>query len=427
MLQGHGDDTFQYPDIRMNFSSNIFAHADMSELKAHLCRNIHLIDNYPEPSPHSLEQLIASKAGVSPDSVLVTNGATEAIYLIAQALVSIQSLQASVPSSQASVSSVRTSVPSVQTSVPSVQVSVPSAQASVSSSQASVSSAQVESAPPHIAPCTHFCTGPQPTFSEYADASLLQGLKEEKWSPVTPPIEPIMPIMPIMPIPSKKPIPPKKPIPQNNPPTLLWLCNPNNPTGSIYTPSEISDLARRYAYVVVDQSYEDLTLAPMMTPREAAASQNIIQIHSLTKTYAIPGLRIGYVVASPTVVGMLRRYVRPWSVNALAIEAGRWLLNHDLKAVPDLPAYLEETQRLRQQLNLIPGIETAPTYTNFILARVATTTAACLKDALARHHHILIRDASNFSGLTPHHFRVSAQASEENNFLVRAIRATMKA
>ena len=378
MLQGHGDDIFQYPDIRMNFSSNIFAHADMSELKAHLCRNIHLIDNYPEPSPHSLEQLIASKAGVSPDSVLVTNGATEAIYLIAQALASIQSLQASVPSSQASVSSM-----------------------------------QVESAP-HIAPCTHFCTGPQPTFSEYADASLLQGLKEEKWSPVTPPIEPIMPIMPIMPIPSKKP-------------TLLWLCNPNNPTGSIYTPSEISDLARRYAYVVVDQSYEDLTLAPMMTPREAAASQNIIQIHSLTKTYAIPGLRIGYVVASPTVVGMLRRYVRPWSVNALAIEAGRWLLNHDLKAVPDLPAYLEETQRLRQQLNLIPGIETAPTHTNFILARVATTTAACLKDALARHHHILIRDASNFIGLTPHHFRVSAQTPEENNFLVRAIRTAMKA
>lgn len=232
---------------------------------------------------------------------------------------------------------------------------------------------------------------------------------------------PIMPIKPIMPIPSPKPIP------QNNPPTLLWLCNPNNPTGFIYTPSEISDLARRYAYVVVDQSYEDLTLAPMMTPCEAAASQNIIQIHSLTKTYAIPGLRIGYVVASPMVVGMLRRYVRPWSVNALAIEAGRWLLNHDLKAVPDLPAYLEETQRLRQQLNLIPGIEAAPTHTNFILARVATITAACLKDALARHHHILIRDASNFSGLTPHHFRVSAQTPEENNFLVRAIRATMKA
>ena len=384
MLQGHGDDIYQYPDIRMNFSSNIFAHADMSELKAHLCRNIHLIDNYPEPSPRSLERLIANKAGVSPDSVLVTNGATEAIYLIAQTLASAQSGQASVWSSQAS----------------------------VLSGQTSVRSSQVEGAP-HIAPCTHFCTGPQPTFSEYTDASLLHGLKEEKWSPATSPIEPIMPIEPI------------KPITPNNPITLLWLCNPNNPTGSIYTPSEISGFVRRFAYVVVDQSYEDLTLAPMMTPLEAAASQNIIQVHSLTKTYAIPGLRIGYVVASPMVIGMLRRYVRPWSVNALAIEAGQWLLNHELKAVPDLPAYLEETQRLRHQINLIPGIEAAPTHTNFILARVATTTAARLKDILARRHHILIRDASNFRGLTPHHFRISAQTPEENTLLLEALRAAI--
>ena len=188
MLQGHGDDIYQYPDIRMNFSSNIFAHADMSELKAHLCRNIHLIDNYPEPSPRSLERLIANKAGVSPDSVLVTNGATEAIYLIAQTLASAQSGQASVWSSQAS----------------------------VHLGLVSVRSSQVESAP-HIAPCTHFCTSPLPTFSEYTDASLLHGLKEEKWSPATSPIEPMMPITP------------------NNPITLLWLCNPNNPTGSIYT------------------------------------------------------------------------------------------------------------------------------------------------------------------------------------------------
>lgn len=215
------------------------------------------------------------------------------------------------------------------------------------------------------------------------------------------------------------------PITPNNPITLLWLCNPNNPTGSIYTPSEISSFARRFAYVVVDQSYEDLTLAPMMTPHEAASSQNIIQVHSLTKTYAIPGLRIGYVVASPMVIGMLRRFVRPWSVNALAIEAGQWLLNHELKAVPDLHAYLEETQRLRHQLNLIPGIEAAPTHTNFILARVATTTAARLKDTLARRHHILIRDASNFRGLTPHHFRISAQTPEENTLLLEALRAAI--
>ena len=55
MIQGHGDDTWRYTDIRINFSSNIYAHADLSELQAHLCRNISLIGHYPEPEPHHWE------------------------------------------------------------------------------------------------------------------------------------------------------------------------------------------------------------------------------------------------------------------------------------------------------------------------------------------------------------------------------------
>lgn len=385
MLQGHGDDIYQYPEIRMNFSSNIYAHAEMSELKAHLCQHIHLIDNYPEPSPRSLERLIAGKYGIPSDSVLVTNGATDAIYLIAQTL-------AARPSGQ--------------------------------DHRWKETLGHGESG--HLSLCTHFCTGPQPTFSEYSDASFLHGLRELRWPSSSPcsPKSSGSPTKPILPI---KPIEPTKPIPPTPSHTLLWLCNPNNPTGLTYTPSEITDLACRYAYVVVDQSYEDLTLAPTMSHAEAAASPNIIQIHSLTKTYAIPGLRIGYIIASPPIIAALRRLVKPWSVNALAIEAGRWLMTHELRAVPDLPSYLEETQRLRHQLNLIPGIEAATTHTNFILARVTTITAARLKDELASHHHILIRDASNFQGLSPHHFRVSTQTPKENDLLVMAIGAVIRA
>ena len=84
MIHGHGDDLFNYPEIRCNFSSNIYAHSDMTALKTHLCRHIHLIGNYPEPSPRSLEMAIANKYGVSAENILVTNGATDAIYLIAQ-------------------------------------------------------------------------------------------------------------------------------------------------------------------------------------------------------------------------------------------------------------------------------------------------------------------------------------------------------
>jgi threonine-phosphate decarboxylase len=164
----------------------------------------------------------------------------------------------------------------------------------------------------------------------------------------------------------------------------------------------------------------------MLTPQDAASSRNILQLHSLTKTYAIPGLRIGFIIAPSHLIGMLRQYVGPWTVNALAIEAGKWLMENDVRVLPDLNIYLTETERLRQRLNQIPGIIAAKTQTSFILAQVTHHTAAELKDYLARSHHILIRDASNFRGLTPHHFRISTQTSQENDLLVNAIEEFMQ-
>ena len=326
MTEGHGDDIYRYPDIRINFSSNIYTHADISELEAHLCKAMSLIRNYPEPEPYSLEAAIARRYGIEKDHVLVTNGATEAIYLIAQAF-----------------------------------------------------GLQKE---PFSACCCY------PTFSEYEDACRMFGI-------------------PISNVPRS--------------PSLLWLCNPNNPTGGVCPKEEIMRFADRFDFVVVDQSYEDYTLAPMLTHQEAAASRNILQLHSLTKTYAIPGLRVGYVIAPSHVIRRLRHHVRPWSVNVLAIEAGKWLVENDVRVLPDMEAYLAETERLRQCLNQIPGIEANETHTSFILARIFPHTATELKDYLASEHHILIRDASNFRGLTPHHFRVSTLSPQENDQLVHAL------
>ena len=84
MLDGHGDDIYRYNDlVKMNFSSNIYQHADLTALKEFMKGHFDLIANYPEPQPRSLERLIALKEGISPEAVLVTNGATEAIYMIA--------------------------------------------------------------------------------------------------------------------------------------------------------------------------------------------------------------------------------------------------------------------------------------------------------------------------------------------------------
>ena len=73
-------------------------------------------------------------------------------------------------------------------------------------------------------------------------------------------------------------------------------------------------------------------------------------------------------------------------------------------------------------LNQVPGVAVHPTHTHFFLAETKNGTAALLKDFLAKNHHLLIRDASNFPGLTPRYFRVSSQSPEENDLLVAAIR-----
>ena len=321
MIDGHGDDIYSYSGIRMNFSSNIYAHADLLELEAHLCRHIDLIRSYPEPSPRSLEAMIAEKHGVSPDEVLVTNGAIDAIYLIAQAFREKKTFK--------------------------------------------------------VFP---------PTFSEYEDACRVFGYEERGDA------------------------------------ALCWLCNPNNPTGEVCSASFIEELAAKHDWVVIDQSYEDYTLAPMLSPQEAVRMGNVLQLHSMTKQYSVPGLRIGYVVAASRLIATLRQSYRPWSVNALAVGAGKWLVSHHARLIPNLTAYLAETRRLRESLSAIKGIQTFDTHTNFFLCTIEPATAAELKDYLAKEHGILIRDASNFRGLTPHHFRIATQSPEENDALVDAIK-----
>jgi threonine-phosphate decarboxylase len=206
---------------------------------------------------------------------------------------------------------------------------------------------------------------------------------------------------------------------------MLWLCNPNNPTGDVYDQSVIDKMMVKYDLVVIDQSYENYTNQFVMNPRWAARTPYLIQIHSFTKTYAIPGLRLGYITAHASLTAHLRQFLRPWSVSALAIETGKFLLSNDdeLRCTPDL----NEAQRLRDKLQQIDGILTQETQTNFILCQFESGhTAAELKDYLARQHHLLIRDASNFKGLTPRHFRIAARTPAENDALVAAIQEFVK-
>ena len=348
MLNGHGDDAFRYGTIRHNFSSNIYGHADLRALQTYLATRLDSIRSYPEPEPKALEALIAQRHGVGEDCVMVTSGATEAIYQIGLSSQSLLNREGDNHPQKAVIA--------------------------------------------------------EPTFSEYEDACRMAGHLVE-FVPFE--ADAIYSF-----------------VREGRGDATLWLCNPNNPTGAVLPRKEVLRLAAEVRLLVLDQSYEDYTLEPLLSAKEAVEAGNILQLHSLTKTYCIPGLRVGFVVGAPALIRELRARQRPWSVNALAVEAATWLLKHDVQVVPDLSAYLAEAQRLRSKLADLSGFSVLPTQTNFMLCHLdaeGAMTAARLKDLLASRHGILIRDASNFRGLTPWHFRVATQTKEEDDLLVECL------
>ena len=149
---------------------------------------------------------------------------------------------------------------------------------------------------------------------------------------------------------------------------------------------------------------------------------NVMLIHSLSKKYCVPGLRLGYIYSSPIIIGRLRDLRQPWTVNAMAIEAGKYLIQNDAKMIPDLEAYLSEAVRLKGGLSAIEGLMVMDSGTNFMLVNMDFSETTELKKWLIDNHGILIRDASNFRGLDNHCFRVTARTKEEDDLLIEAIK-----
>ena len=333
MIYGHGDDTYRYGEkVKMNFSSNIYQKADLTELKQYLATRLDAIGSYPEPEPKELEELIAEKLEIPSSMVMVTNGANEAIYLIAQ----------------------------------------------LYRGWASVI--------------------PQPTYTEYADACRMFDhiISYERTDELNI-------------------------LPEDR---IYWICNPDNPTGNVMLKSLLAYVIKKHSrYLhVIDQSYADYTLQPMLKPKELLDCYNVMILHSLSKKYCIPGLRLGYMTASPIIIERLRDIRQPWTVNTLAIEAGKWLIKNDPKVIPDIKDYITEAQRLHDELQAIDGIMVMDTKTHYMLVNIDWTTSLELKNWLIENHGILIRDASNFHGLDAHCFRVAAQSPEENDALINAIK-----
>lgn len=203
----------------------------------------------------------------------------------------------------------------------------------------------------------------------------------------------------------------------------VWFGVPNNPDGTIVNNNTISRFCSENPHTsfIVDAAYDDLCPRNETVKSLQGRFRNLIIVHSLTKTFGIPGLRLGYIVADRLVIDGIRPLHPPWSVNALALAAGNFILENWNKLLPDAASLCVESARLQQEITTLLQFEVTTSPSNFFLVKMKKRTAAELKHFLIDNFGLLIRDASNFRGLTPQHFRISVQEEAWNRQLIEAL------
>jgi threonine-phosphate decarboxylase len=207
----------------------------------------------------------------------------------------------------------------------------------------------------------------------------------------------------------------------------VFICNPNNPSGTLYTGVEIESLCKTFpdTYFVIDESYLPFVTSGDHESMIGRGLPNVIILNSMSKIFRISGLRIGFIIASKTIIKTLARYSLPWSVNALAQAGVRYLMenNAEINAFIGRTHELIENEKKRfaEKLKNAAGIKLFASTTSFLLAKLVNRhTADAIYQALL-NEKILIRNCSNFEGLSNRFIRISLKDSETNLMLVEKL------
>ena len=195
---------------------------------------------------------------------------------------------------------------------------------------------------------------------------------------------------------------------------LVILGHPNNPTGKLLDAQALLSLIenRPQNHFIVDESFIDFT-----DPKNSLRCQrpaNLIIVQSLTKSWAIPGLRLGYALADESIITALRQLRPNWSVNSIAQAVGIRALQ-DKDFLQQTRDYVHNQRRdLFSQLKEINGLQPFPSDVNFLLVKInhSIITAAALTQKLLTKG-IVIRNCENFSGLNKQYFRLAVRTSTE--------------
>jgi histidinol-phosphate aminotransferase len=202
-------------------------------------------------------------------------------------------------------------------------------------------------------------------------------------------------------------------------PDVVFVCSPNNPTGTVRPASVVADLAERSrALVVVDEAYVEFggdSVAGLVAERP-----NVVVVRTFSKAFALAGARIGYCLADPEVVEDLRRVRLPYHMSALTQAAGLVALAHRNDAERILDAIREQRDRI---LGALPGmgVGTFPSAANFVLFRPPHDAGAVWRGLLDRG--VLVRDVRE---AVPNALRVTAGTPGEVDLFLSSIEEVLR-
>ena len=208
---------------------------------------------------------------------------------------------------------------------------------------------------------------------------------------------------------------------------MVFLCNPNNPTGRLIQKKDVLRIAAAAkalkSYLIVDEAFIDF-VPDASVIHEVEKNPYLIVIRSMTKFYALAGLRLGYGIFPKRIVNILKQYKEPWTVNTLAQKAGIAALRDSM--------YEQETFRLfGQEKNFLEtsfkkfGIRYIPSSANYYLLRFSSAKQVSRR---LKKNGILARDCSDFMGLeNDSYIRIAVKAHKDNAYLLKVLSKCIEA
>ena len=218
---------------------------------------------------------------------------------------------------------------------------------------------------------------------------------------------------------------------------IVFLGNPNNPDGTLLDKNHIRTIASMLkdanSLLVIDESFIDFVGNDTLQDNEYSMRSlvnefdNIIVVHSFTKFYAVPGLRIGAAFSNPLIIEQLNSFIPTWSVNTLAQSYTEAALN-DVEYVKRTKQVLHEEQLfMYNSLDTLDGITVYPPSANFMLFHIEQEgiTAESINEALKKHN-MIVRNCDSYMGLNNQWVRVAIKDHDTNVKLVEKLTDILK-